>query len=536
MTSRRQSRNPGPIVFALVCALALFASACSSASNDAAIETSSEPAPTEPEQAQPDEPAGSDTESSAESSAESDTESDTAAEPEAPIAAEPTQTATEAAEAAAAAQAVAARYTADRFGPAPPVPDGPLDADTAAAVETLMGERLRNRIYDEESDAAIDQLGASGDPRVAWLLSDMLRIAQDTNLRTRLSRALEELVDQEFTSFSKWREVTDHLIAWDIPAPPDYLTFKRNAYLLIEPRWEPLFTNDADLDWRYLSWGGVLIDDRPFGETDTPCNCIPAADNPPVTDAATGDEWLDPETVVFGVAINGEARAYPRSAMEVREMVNDTLGGRDFAMPYCTLCGSAQVYFTDADLPGFDRPVLRTSGLLIRSNKVMYDVNTLSIFDTFKGRAVSGPLFEAGVALDQHSVVTTTWQDWKQEHPDTTVLEESVALGRPDSDLRNSRDGDGPIFPIGVADNRLGVQADVLGVLTATGTPLAFDVATARTTLEAGGTVTEQGISLVLDGGGVRAVDDNGDDAGGHQAFWFAWSQFYPDTALWVGQ
>ena len=33
--------------------------------------------------------------------------------------------------------------------------------------------------------------------------------------------------------------------------------------------------------------------------------------------------------------------------MEVREMVNDTLGGRDLAIPYCTLCASAQAYYTD---------------------------------------------------------------------------------------------------------------------------------------------------------------------------------------------
>lgn len=448
---------------------------------------------------------------------------------------QPTQTAAEQAADAEAAAAVSARYTPSRFGDAPAVPEGALSADAAEAIETLMGARLAERIFDEESEAAIERLGASGDPRVAWWLSDLLRIAQGEELRTKLLGSIEQIVDRDFTGFAQWREVTDHLIAWDIPAPPDYLAFKRNAYLLVEPRWDPLFTDNADIDWRYLSWGGVLIDDRPFGETDTPCNCIPAADNPPVTNTAAGDEWLDADTVVFGVAINGEARAYPRSAMEVREMVNDTLGGRDFGMPYCTLCGSAQVYFTDIDIPGFERPVLRTSGLLIRSNKVMYDVRTMSIFDTFKGRAVTGPLFDAGVELPQHSVVTTTWADWKQAHPDTTVLAKSVALGRPDSDLRNSRDGNGPIFPIGVADDRLGVQADVLGVLTADGSPLAFDVATALTTLQAGGTVEADGITVVLDGGGVRAVDAAGDDVGGHQAFWFAWAQFYPDTALWTG-
>ncbi|MFT4585714.1 MAG: hypothetical protein ACI915_005417 [Gammaproteobacteria bacterium] len=103
--------------------------------------------------------------------------------------------------------------------------------------------------------------------------------------------------------------------------------------------------------------------------------------------------------------------------MEVREMVNDTLGGRHLGIPYCTLCGSAQAYLTDELPAGVERPVLRTSGLLIRSNKVMYDINTFSVFDTFRGDAVTGPLAEIGVTLHEVGVVTTTWREWKIAHP-----------------------------------------------------------------------------------------------------------------------
>ena len=41
------------------------------------------------------------------------------------------------------------------------------------------------------------------------------------------------------------------------------------------------------------------------------------------------------------------------------------------------------------------------------------------------------------------------------------------------------------------------------------------------------------GVTLRLDGGGVRAVDPAGNEIEGHQSFWFAWSQFMPDTLLW---
>ena len=42
-----------------------------------------------------------------------------------------------------------------------------------------------------------------------------------------------------------------------------------------------------------------------------------------------------------------------------------------------------------------------------------------------------------------------------------------------------------------------------------------------------------ENIRLKLAAGGIKAVDADGTDLGSHQAFWFAWSQFHPKTALW---
>ncbi|MEO0694352.1 MAG: DUF3179 domain-containing (seleno)protein, partial [Pseudomonadota bacterium] len=212
----------------------------------------------------------------------------------------------------------------------------------------------------------------------------------------------------------------------------------------------------------------------------------------------------------------------------------DTLGGRDLGIPYCTLCGAAQAYFTDRMPEGVERPVLRTSGLLIRSNKVMYDIRTFSVFDTFLGNAVTGPLAERGLQLEQATVITTDWASWKAAYPDTTVLEERLALGR-DFDFRNGRDADGPIFPVGDVDPRLSVHEDVIGVVTASGTPIAFQRSAALVALKEGREIAFENVRLELDGGGIRAVDADGTDLGSHQAFWFAWSQFHPGTALWAG-
>ena len=415
------------------------------------------------------------------------------------------------------------------FGEAPAVPRGDLSAELISAIDTAFGD-LGNTGWGPEQTEALAVITESGDPRLAWIISDLTRIVPDRGLSALLSDSAGQLMGIEITVGDHWGTMVDHLIAWDIPAPPGYLDIKRGIYTLVLPGTDKLFV-PGSIDWRHVSWGGVLIDDRPFGKTDDACNCIPAADNPAVVKAADAD-WPGDDEIVFGVGINGEYRAYPRRIMEVREMVNDTLGGRDLGIPYCTLCGSAQAYLTDEVPEGVARPVLRTSGLLIRSNKVMYDVNSYSVFDTFTGAAVTGPLAERDIALNQVSVVTTSWGEWKAAHPQTTVLVEALALGR-DFDFRNNRDADGPIFPIGDVDPRLPVQEDILGVITTSGQAIAFHVRSARDALGRGETVTFEDVQLVLDGGGLRARTKDGEDIGGHQAFWFAWSQFHPETALW---
>lgn len=417
------------------------------------------------------------------------------------------------------------------FGEPPPVPTGDLSPEVTAALEVALGEGLGDGIFLREELDALLELGDSGDPRLAWLMADLLRIARDESLVGTLTRSSSALLGVEIDGFNPWGDVADYLIAWDVPAPPGYLTYKRDIYTLIVPEWGDLFV-EGSVDWRLVSWGGVGIDDRPYDTTDDPCSCIPAADNPEV-ELGADSTWLDDDDVVFGVEIDGESRAYPRQIMEVREMVNDTLGGRDIAMPYCTLCGAAQVYLTDEVPDDVARPIMRTSGLLIRSNKVMYDVESGSVFDTFTGEARTGPLAEQGIILPQVGVVTSTWSDWLEEHPDTTVLVEELGFGR-DPDFRNNRDANGPIFPIGDSDPRLAVQADVLGVITGSGTPVAFYVESAIDSLRRGEEVTFEDVSVVLEGSGIRAVGADGTDLGGHQAFWFAWSQFYPDTELWT--
>lgn len=422
-------------------------------------------------------------------------------------------------------------HVIEQFGVAPEVPDGPLSPALQFAARVAFIDSTVIGTWDNNQELALAAIVKSNDPRLVWIISDMLRFVAVAEPLSALTRAASELLGKNFDAEDAWHDITDHLLAWDIAAPPDYLDYKRVIFTIHIPGWEELFV-EGDIDWRLVSWGGVLIDNRAYDATDDGCsNCIPAADNPAVSSAEDAN-WLKDDDIVFGIELNGESRAYPRRIMEVREMVNDTLGGRNLGIAYCTLCGSAQAFFTDQLPQGIDRPVLRTSGLLSRSNKIMYDLNTYSIFDTFKGRAVTGPLAEQDITLKQATVVTTDWAGWKLEHPQTTVLPERYALGR-NPDFRNGRDANGPIFPVGDVDPRLAAHEDVIGAITASGKAIAFPRRTAFIALSRGDEIEYENIRLELTAGGIKAVDSAGTDLGSHQAFWFAWSQFYPRTELW---
>ena len=112
------------------------------------------------------------------------------------------------------------------------------------------------------------------------------------------------------------------------------------------------------------------------------------------------------------------------------------------------------------------------------------------------------------------------------------MLVEAHALGR-NFDFRNGRDANGPIFPVGDVDPRLPVHEDVIGAITESGKPVAFPRAIAYLALSDGQEIVFENVRLVLDAGGIRTEGNDGSNVTSHQAFWFAWSQFYPATELW---
>lgn len=111
---------------------------------------------------------------------------------------------------------------------------------------------------------------------------------------------------------------------------------------------------------------------------------------------------------------------------------------------------------------------LGTSGFLYRSNKLMYDESTQSLWNTLLGRPVIGPLVAQGIALKRRSVVSTTWGAWRRRHPETLVLDVDTGFERDYGEgvaYAAYFATDELMFEVKARDQRLPNKAEVLGLV-----------------------------------------------------------------------
>jgi hypothetical protein len=303
-------------------------------------------------------------------------------------------------------------------------------------------------------------------------------------------------------------------------------------------------------------WGGVVQDG------------IPPLRNPDMIAAAQAT-YLADEHVVFGLAVNGDARAYPKRILAWHEMFTDTIGGVPVAGVYCTLCGAMILYESTYDGTLHE---LGTSGFLYRSNKLMYDRATQSLWTTLGGEPVIGPLAGQGIRLKRGSVVTTTWGEWRKRHPRTQVLSLATGHQRDYSEGAAYREyfaTDELMFQVPKRDGRLANKAQVLGLVFAqtADKPLAIAADYLRTRPVHHETVGELKFVVLTDPSGANRVYQSdavsftgfdgrhtATDSDGrqwamseemltrngqvlprlpaHRAFWFGWYAAYPHTRL----
>lgn len=142
---------------------------------------------------------------------------------------------------------------------------------------------------------------------------------------------------------------------------------------------------------------------------------IPALDLPPHVVAARSP-WPG-DTLVLGAVVGEEARAYPLAILDWHELVNDTLGGREILVSYCPLCGTGIVY--DRHVGGKDRH-FGVSGLLYRSDLLMFDRETQSLWSQISATAISGA--SVGQRLSMLRSEMLPWRRWRDTHPASTIL------------------------------------------------------------------------------------------------------------------
>ena len=301
-------------------------------------------------------------------------------------------------------------------------------------------------------------------------------------------------------------------------------------------------------------------------------------------------QWLDGE-VVFA--------SLPDMAAGEDELETGFAGqvpGQAVMLAYCTLCGAGVLYDVSiADLSYSDLDGSRvelgdtvlefgSSGLLMRSNKLMYDRNTDTVWNAITGEPAFGPLTTSGIVLDVLPVVVTDWASWLEAHPDSSVLSMDTGFrrnytnGAAYSDYFNSAE---LMFPSWQQDTALIENKEMVFALRLQGEAKAYPLAMIiperiiidrvgntdviiiaeatpeREFFEPGGAAVRayerQGRDFSAGAVGSTLVSEDGrswriteealvaDDGqrlnriGGHLAFWFGWFGFYPNTLVYGG-
>ncbi|MDP9406276.1 MAG: DUF3179 domain-containing protein, partial [Actinomycetota bacterium] len=157
-----------------------------------------------------------------------------------------------------------------------------------------------------------------------------------------------------------------------------------------------------------------------------PPDGIPPIDDPAYETIAEADEWLEDREPVMVVEVADAARAYPLRLLTYHEIVNDSLGGRPVLVTYCPLCNSGLVFNPVVDGRTLD---FGTSGRLWRSNLVMYDRATHSLWSQFTGEAIVGTLL--GTQLERLPSAIVSWETFKRQWPGADVLSRDTGHSRP---------------------------------------------------------------------------------------------------------
>ncbi|GMQ82585.1 MAG: DUF3179 domain-containing protein [Rhodothermia bacterium] len=152
---------------------------------------------------------------------------------------------------------------------------------------------------------------------------------------------------------------------------------------------------------------------------------IPALTNPALVSAAGAANYLNEDSRVIGILVDGEAIAVPHNILWWHEIANFDFPSKDVAITFCPLTGSS-IAFDRSVVGGAEFGV---SGLLFRNNLTMYDRNTKeSLWPQMLLKGGCGPA--KGTPLETVPVFEMTWAGWKDLYPDTKVIDSNTGFSR----------------------------------------------------------------------------------------------------------
>lgn len=146
---------------------------------------------------------------------------------------------------------------------------------------------------------------------------------------------------------------------------------------------------------------------------------------------ATGADTV----LVIGVAINGEAKAFPIQIIGYHHQVVDTIGHTAAMITYCTVCRTGRVF---SPVVNGKPETFRLVGM-DHFNAMFEDARTKSWWQQATGVAVAGPL--KGQSLTEIPSQQLTLSAWQRLHPNTLVLQPDSLYKKDYEDLAGYNKG-----------------------------------------------------------------------------------------------
>ena len=242
--------------------------------------------------------------------------------------------------------------------------------------------------------------------------------------------------------------------------------------------------------------------------------------------------YLADEDQVVGLRIGQDARAYPLKILNYHQVINDRVGGVPLAVTYCPLSGAALVFYR---LVAGQEVTFGVSGLLYRSNVLLYDHETRSLWSQMLRKAVTGPL--AGRRLDTQGVpLAMTWGEWKKRFPATRVLSNQTGFDRdyhidPYGNYATSPE---LWYPVGRVRRDLPPKTRILGVASGSQAKAYPLDRLAAVGLKLHDVLDGQAIDIAIHVEGNVMAAAAGEDTPLEYVgvYWFAWQAFYPYTLV----